>query len=190
MQLFVSFLTAVFSGVLVILSGCASVSSLSVDEVRQMNNASLCYLNAIAPVGFIPLEFDRRTRDRHSPLVCSNHEEEILAALHKSDSAAVPPGLMNQQDCSGISLGANMSSQTTTGQGILGTWKHTTTGSFRKVRNGRREVIYVLFSVEDKEGRSWERLLKLPPNHEEVVRFNQFMGGQVEVSILGCRAFR
>lgn len=170
--------------------GCASVSNLSADDVRRMDNASICYLNATKPVGFIPLEFDRRTRDRNRPLDCRNHEEEILAALHRSDSVSVPPGVMNQRDCSGITLGEKLTSQTTRGQDGLGPWKLTTYGSYRRIKNSRSDVAYVLFSVEDKEGRGWERILKFAPNQEELVRFNQLLGGPVEVSIIGCKAFR
>jgi hypothetical protein len=171
-----------------VLLGCATTSKMSVEEVAKLDDASLCYLNATEPVGFIPLEVDRRSRDAVRPLDCRDQDQAVLELIVKRPSLPVPVGILNREDCTGVHLGHNVPSLTTEGQNALGTWRSTTSGSFRNVRNSRGKVTYVSFSVTGSDGVPSRRLMKLAPGMNDMVRF-EWLGTSADVTIAGCRSF-
>lgn len=174
-----------------LLAGCASVESLTAEQVRAMSNAELCYVNSRHPVGFIPLEISHRTHDPKVRLNCENYYGEILDRLAQTEekllfgSVRIPTEMLNAQDCKGIRLGDV--SGFVKGEGVtLGiAWESKTFGHYQDVHNDRDAVTYVLFNRVDGEGRLSTRFIKLAAKDKKLVRFGSKKYGET-ITIAGC----
>jgi len=177
------------SAFVVLLSGCAGVSSLTVDQVRALSNIDVCYLNSTSPVGFIPLELQRRKLD------CTIYEERILNSLVKAEEASllstanVPPEMLNQDDCKGIRLGQTSSSYRREGPSILGGRSElTTTGYYQDVHNEHQRATFVLFAVSRSDMGNTTKFIKIPAQDKMLIRFGN-QSSSPRITLTGCRSF-
>jgi hypothetical protein len=185
----------VFFSLIGLLSGCGSVSTLSREEVRAMSDASICYANFVAPVGFIPLELNRREKDPEKQLDCRDHDESILKALVEEEERSIiskpviPAELLNRNDCKGVRLGDTRNEKTVKGTLFSpNSGTTTTSGFYQYVHNERRQTTYILLNTFSNDFGNSRRLIVVPPGSSELVRFGP-TNSYWRVSIQMCRAF-
>jgi hypothetical protein len=172
-------------------AGCAGVSSMSSDEVAKLTNLELCKTNERSPVGFIPLEIERRKLD------CRTVHRAMLDEAIRGDAGvlyippAIPAGALNEADCANVRLGRVRTpyvTETRTESTVRGT---SDSRFHQHVLNTSDSTVYVLFDLtfKDRGTSSGTKLISVPPRSDTVVRFGTFTTHVVRVSIAQCRIF-
>lgn len=194
--------TALSLSTLLLAFGCSSVSEMTALEVENLPDAGLCYLQYVRPVGFIPLEVQRRGKERR--LRCSDHDRTILdwivneAGRPTYVSNEVPEGMLNRRDCSAIRLGQIVNPKITKSEGTttLGTLvlKNSTVTTDRRhhqyVKNDSGSPVYVLMNISYKGGpRPSSKLVRVGSWGDDLVLFGSFGPDVRDVTIDSCRVF-
>lgn len=181
-----------FLSMIGVLVGCATrVSEMTVAQVAGMSDVKLCQINIRQPVGFVPLEIDRRRID------CDDFAQEILDQLAGQSGYAtvspldMPMGAFNDDDCKGVQLGKVVmplitETKTEFGRRVVHDDRH-----YQYVKSISKKVTYVLIEVDHETGYVPTVLYKAPPNSNQLVRFGGVLaiGVKANVSLIGCRVF-
>lgn len=171
--------------------GCAGVSDLSAEAVGKLSAVELCRLNERTPVGFIPLEVQRRKLD------CRTQHRAMLDHVVKSDSGVlynppeIPVGALSQSACNGVRLGRVLVpyvTETRTANTVSGT---SDSRFHQHVVNDTDATVYALFDLtfKDRSGPTGKKLVVLAPKSDTVVRFGTFTAEVVKVAVSACRVF-
>jgi hypothetical protein len=172
-------------------AACAGVSGMTADEVAKLSNPQLCLMNERTPLGFIPLELERRKLD------CAKEHRGILDLIAKEDTGLflakpdVPAGILKSEECRSVRLGRVRTpyvTETRTENTVRGT---SDSRFHQHVVNTSGDTVYVLFSlsVTKPEERTAEKLVIVQPRSDTVVRFGTFTATVSKVTIDRCKAF-